>query len=108
MLAYLLKLFFLHLLPFFSCYSSTKISRLYAENFEDNVFLDNDPWIIGIDNRISFDAIERIYEQVKDRIKVGVIEQQEFSSYLQEQVSLQHLQQCDFSIHFIQLSNNSI
>ena len=93
MFAYLLKLSFLLLLLLFSSYSS-KITRLYSDNFEDNVFFDNDPWIIGIENKINFHGLERIYEQVKDRIKVGVIEPQELSSYLREQVTLQLFATC--------------
>ena len=76
------------LLSFSFCCLSSRIIRLYSDNFEENVFLDNDPWIIGVENRIKLGVLERIYEKVKDRINVGVIKEKDLSSYFRDQVGL--------------------
>ena len=52
------------------------------------MFLDNDPWIIGVENRVKFGALERIYEKVKDRVNVGVIGEKDLSLYFRDQVGL--------------------
>ena len=85
MLTFPLNLFFFFLFSFSSCFTS-KIIRLDSENFEDHVFLDNDPWIIGIESKVKLSALERTYEQVKDRIKVGLINEKDFTAYLHQQV----------------------
>ena len=76
---------------------SAKVARLHSENFEDHVLLDSDPWILGIEKRIRFDTLERIYEQVRGRAKIGIIEEKELSTYLREQVTP------NASIYFFQI-----
>ena len=76
------------LLSFALCCLSSKITQLYSETLDENVFLDNDPWIIGVENRVKFGALERIYEKVKDRVNVGVIGEKDLSSYFRDQVGL--------------------
>lgn len=68
-----------------------KITHLHADTFEDHVFLDNDPWIIGIEEKISYESLEVLYEKVKDRIKIGIIGEEEFKTYLREQVRMKFL-----------------
>lgn len=74
------------LLVLFHCCFCYKVTRLNSENFEEHVFLDNDPWIIGINRKASERVLERIYEQVKDRIRVGCIDQEDLTSYSNNQV----------------------
>eukprot|EP00794_Sanderia_malayensis_P008113 gene8113-8982_t len=61
-----------------------EVVRLNRNNFEETVLHVNDPWIIGIRPRISEEEIDNVYEQVKDRINLGSIEEKEYINYLQD------------------------
>ncbi len=69
----------------FQCFG--EVLRLNRNNFEENVFENDDPWIIGIRQKILEEDLENVYDDVKDRINLGSIDESELVAFLQDIVS---------------------
>lgn len=76
---------FLFLLQQPQCLSD--VIRLNSNNFDEHVFQDTNPWIVGIREKISDDELEEVYNQVKDRINIGAIDEKEYVTLLRDLVS---------------------
>ena len=63
------------------CFPSM-VTRLNHENFEVLVYSENSPWIVGISSKVSIKELDKIYEETKDRINIGIIDEEEYISYL--------------------------
>ncbi|XP_065070137.1 uncharacterized protein LOC135695103 [Rhopilema esculentum] len=76
---YFTAIFFISL---FALCCSSMVTRLNQENFEVLVYSENSPWIVGISSKVSIKELDKIYEETKDRINIGIIDEEEYISYL--------------------------
>lgn len=63
------------------------VITLDGEDFEENVFSDDTPWIVTIQGRVSEEVVHDVNEEIKDRINIGIIEEKELATTLKKIVS---------------------
>ena len=64
-----------------------RVITLNCDNFEENVFNDHTPWIIAMKERVSEEVLQEMNEEIKDRINIGFIDEQELKTTMKKIVS---------------------